>query len=142
MRFVCFAICVFLSTSSLADTLLNKSAAKKLAQDVMNKISKDKTMEALDLVEPYLIIPESEFDVMKNKLAMQQPMIAQRFGKTVGIELIETQEVGSSLLLITYIQKFEKHPMRWKFYFYKPTDSWVLNTFNFDDKMQLMFDGM
>ena len=142
MRFVCFAICVFLSTSSIADTLLNKSAAKKLAQDVMNKISKDKTMEALDLVEPYLIIPESEFDVMKNKLAMQQPMIAQRFGKTVGIELIETQEVGSSLLLITYIQKFEKHPMRWKFYFYKPTDSWVLNTFNFDDKMQLMFDGM
>jgi|TARA_Y100000296_G_scaffold30684_1_gene35641 hypothetical protein len=43
-------------------------------------------------------------------------------------------------MLVVYIQKFERHMMRWKFYFYNPGGGWVLNTFNTDDKISLMFD--
>lgn len=142
MKAIYFVIIIVFSTSSLADTLPSKEAAKELAKSVMDKVSKGKTAEALDLVKPYLIIPEAEFDVMKNQMAMQAPMIEQRFGKTIGVEFAGIEEVGKSLMKILYIQKFEKHLMRWTFYFYKPKNSWVLNTFNTDDKIQYMFNNI
>jgi hypothetical protein len=38
-------------------------------------------------------------------------------------------------MLATFIQKFEKHVMRWRLYFYKPRDKWILNTYSTDDKI-------
>ena len=142
MRAIYLVIFIVFSTPSLADTLPSKEAAKELAKSVMDMVVKGKSAEGLDLVKPYLIIPEAEFDVMKNQLAMQTPVIEQRFGKTIGVELADVEEVGKSLMKVMYIQKFEKHLMRWKFYFYKPKDGWILNTFNTDDKIQLMFSNI
>jgi D-aminopeptidase len=142
MRIWIFVILSVLSSIASSETLPDKEAAKKLAESVMKKVEAGKSAEALDLVKPYLIIPMSEFEVMKNQLAMQAPMIEQRFGETIGVELAEIEDVGESLMLVMYIQKFEKHLMRWKFYFYKPKDGWVLNTFNTDDKIQLMFNNI
>ena len=133
---------IFLSllvTPAYADVLKDKNAAKSLAASVMKKVSEGKTIEGVELVKNYLIVPSAEFEIMKNQIAMQSPMLDQRFGKTIDVELAEIEEVGDSLMLILYIQKYEKHLLRWKFYFYKPKNSWVLNTFNFDDNVQNMF---
>jgi len=124
-----------------ADTLKNKKAAKQLTRSVMEFVGKGEVEKGLMLAKPYLIIPDHEFEGVLNSLRMQMPAIEQRFGKTVGMEFSHVQEVGESLMLVMYIQKFEKHMMRWKFYFYKPTDRWVLNTFNTDDQISLMFNG-
>jgi hypothetical protein len=59
--------------------------------------------------------------------------------KTFGIKISE-KTVGKSLLQIVQIQKFEKHIMRWRFIFYNPGGKWVLSTFNFDDKIQSLFE--
>ena len=139
MRIIAVLIMLILVPNSYADTLKDKQAAKDLVAQVMGKLEKGNTIEGLELVKNYLIIPMSEFEVMKNQISMQTPMMAQRFGVTIGVELAEIEEVGDSLMLITYIQKYEKHLLRWKFYFYKPKDGWVLNTFYFDDKIQMMF---
>ncbi len=140
MKIIVFVILSLVYTSSFAATLPDKDAAKALAASVMHKVAAGKTQEGLDLVKPYLMIPIAEFNVMKNQFTMQAPVIEQRFGKAIGVELVKTEEVGRSLMLIVYLQKFEKHAMRWKFYFYKPKKGWTLNTFNFDDKIQRLFN--
>lgn len=72
-------------------------------------------------------------------MKMTGPAITQRFGKTLSIEAAAIEEVGESLMLVMYLQKFERHVLRWKFYFYKPRQEWVLNTFTFDDQLFSMF---
>ncbi|MFV1983841.1 MAG: hypothetical protein ACC657_09920 [Thiohalomonadales bacterium] len=139
MKIITILMLSLIYSTSFSATLPTKEAAKELAKSVMIKVGQGKTQEGLDLVKPYLIIPVAEFNVMKNQFAMQAPMIEQRFGKSIGIEFAEIEEVGKSLMMVIYLQKFEKHVMRWKFYFYKPKNNWVLNTFNFDDKLQMMF---
>ncbi len=124
---------------SNADTLKSKDEAKKLIQQVMGKVAKGDSEGGIKLLQPYFVIPDHEFEGLLDSLKMQAPAMKQRFGKTIGTELCGIDEVGDSLMLIMYIQKFEKHVMRWKFYFYKPNDKWVLNTFFTDDKIQLMF---
>lgn len=141
MKYVLIILTLLCSNISLADTLKDKDAAKELALSIMEHVGKGEVERGLNLAKPYLIIPDHEFDAVLNILRMQAPAIELRFGKTLGMEFSQVQEVGESLMLVMYIQKFENHMMRWKFYFYKPVDGWVLNTFNTDDKIELMFDG-
>ena len=141
MKYVPLILALLFSSISSADTLKDKEAAKVLARSIMMLVGKGEVENGLKLAKPYLIIPDHEFEGVLNSLRMQAPAIEQRFGKTVGMEFSQVQEVGESLMLVMYIQKFEKHMMRWKFYFYKPVDGWVLNTFNTDDQIQLMFQG-
>lgn len=137
-----FGILIFICCNlSYADTLKDKKAAKELTKSVMELVGKGEQEKGLKLIKPYLIIPEHEFDGLLNSLRMQAPAIEQRFGKVLGAEFFKVEEVGESLMLVMYVQKFEKHIMRWNFYFYKPNETWVLNTFNTDDKIQLMFNN-
>ena len=139
MKILGFLFLLLVFTPVNAATLKDKNAAKVLAASVMQKVGDGKTIEGVELVKDYIIVPLPEFETMKNQIAMQAPMLDQRFGKTLAVELAEIEEVGDSLMLVMYIQKFEKHLLRWKFYFYKPKDGWLLNTFNFDDSIQNMF---
>ena len=122
--------------------LLAHSADLKSKEDVVGFVKTTQTLvasgdviKAIEGLKPYVIIPESEFQVALEQYKMQKPMIDQRFGKTIGTELISVQEQGESLMLATFIQKFEKHVMRWRLYFYKPRDKWILNTYSTDDKI-------
>ncbi len=130
---------VLFSSNILADTLPSKIEAKELAKNVMTEIGKGNMEAGVKLTKPYLVVPEHEFMALIDQMKMQQPMISQRFGKTISVEIAAIEEVGESLMLVLYLQKFDKHVLRWKFYFYKPRNEWVLNTFTFDDKIDAMF---
>ena len=142
MRKIVFLVLLLSSTFVNAEELKDQDAAEQLAKAVMELVAKGETEKGVMLTKPYTIIPDHEFEGMLSALRMQAPMIEQRFGKTIGVELASVEEVGRSLMMVMYIQKFEKHLMRWKFYFYKPKNGWVLNTFNSDDKIQLMFSNI
>jgi len=135
-----FVVFVLVTISVQAATLDSREAARKLTDQVMAKVASGDFNAGLNLMKPYLIIPESEFNVMLEQTKLQLPAIQGRFGKTVGSEFISEKMVGKSLMKIVQIQKFEKHIMRWRFIFYNPGGGWVLNTFNFDDKIHFLFE--
>jgi hypothetical protein len=132
-------ISTLISSNALADTLPSKNEAKELANRVMIEIGKGNMEAGIKLTKPYLIVPEHEYLALVDQMKMQEPVISQRFGKTISVEMAAIEEVGESLMLVLYLQKFDKHVLRWKFYFYKPRDGWVLNTFTFDDQIRSMF---
>jgi len=131
---------LYLSTMLSADTLKSEKQVEELTKNIMAYVGKGETIKGLDLMVPYLIIPKSEFETTKSQFTMQAPMLENRFGKTLSSEYISTEKVGSSLIKILYIQKFEKHVMYWNFYFYKQKDNWMLNTFRSNDKIELLFN--
>ncbi len=140
MRILAVVMFFLMTTVASAATLESKDAAKKLTDQIMAKVASGDIEVGFLLMKPYLIIPESEFNVMVEQTKLQLPAIQGRFGKILGAEFISEKMVGKSLLKIVQIQKFEKHIMRWNFVFYSPNGKWVLNTFNFDDKIYSMFD--
>ncbi len=141
MKYLFVLIALFCMVNvTQAATLDSQEAATKLTNDVMSKISAGDLNGGFLLVKPYLIVPESEFNVMLEQAKLQLPMIQGRFGKSLDAELIKEKMAGKSLLQIVQIQKFEKHILRWTFYFYNPNGKWVLNSFTFDDKMLALFE--
>ncbi len=57
-------------------------------------------------------------------------------GKMHGVELITTKKVTESLVLYSYLLKYDRLPMRITFKFYKPDDTWVLYGFDFDNDLE------
>lgn len=68
----------------------------------------------------------------------QTKMAMGLYGTPVGIEKIREEDLAPSLKRLVYLQKFEKYPVAWEFYFYKPKDTWVIYTLNFKDEIGLL----
>lgn len=68
-------------------------------------------------------------------LKSQTRMAMGLYGKPIGLEKIWEEDLSPSLKRIVYLQKFERYPVVWEFYFYKPGDTWVINTLNFKDQV-------
>ena len=138
-NFILILSFVLFSPASFADTLSSKMKAEELADNVMNAIGSGDMEGGVMMTKPYISVPEYEFLALLDQMKGQQPAISKRFGKTLSVEVASIEEVGESLMLILYLQKFERHVLRWKFYFYKPDSEWRLNTFTFDDQIHKMF---
>jgi hypothetical protein len=54
-------------------------------------------------------------------------------GKYHGYELITTKKFSESFELYSYLIKYDRQPIRFTFKFYRPNDTWVLYSFQFDD---------
>jgi hypothetical protein len=122
-----------------ADTLKSPVEARQLTDRVMAKVGEGDIENGIRLTKPFLIIPPAEFDAMLEQLKLQLPVMSQRFGKSIGAEFIREDKVGENLLRIIQVHRFEKHPMRWSFYFYRGKSGWVLNTFKTDDDIRQLF---
>ena len=130
----------FLAALVHADTLKSEKELQALVKDVMTDISKGETGKGLDLMAPYLIISKNEFEVTKKQILIQEPLLQEQFGKSLSTEYIRTDKVGSSLIRIIYLLKYEKKVMSWTFYFYKPKSQWVLNAFKSDENLEIIFN--
>jgi hypothetical protein len=56
------------------------------------------------------------------------------YGTAIGFEKIQEVDFSGSLKRFTYLQKFERYPVIWEVYFYKPKDTWVINQIVFNDQ--------
>ena len=112
---------------------------RRVTDEVMKKVGEGNIEAGLLTFKHLTIIPESEFDSLVGQTKLQLPIVVGRFGASMGHEFLAEDKIGQSLARITYINRFEKHAMRWVFYCYKGKSGWVINTFRFDDKWPDLF---
>jgi hypothetical protein len=62
------------------------------------------------------------------------------FGNISGFDFVESRSIGLRLVRATYISQGKIFPLRWRFYFYKPENSWRLIDMRVDDKLTGIFD--
>ncbi len=91
-------------------------------------------------MKPYWLLPVSELDGLAAATVTQRASVEARFGESLGYELISQETVGDSLLRFTYLEKNQMHGLRWVFRFYKPRDSWTINSIHWDDSIELLFE--
>jgi hypothetical protein len=128
-------------TMANADALKSEKEIRTLVDSVMQKIVGDDIEGAFKIMQPYLMVSESEFQMAVLNSKSQHSQFFSRYGFTVGHEFIEQKNVGDSLIRITEIEKTEKIVFPWAFYFYKSPKGWVLHSFKWDDKISSLFEG-
>jgi len=123
------------------ETVAGPREARAMTDEVMARVGANDLDAAVQLLKSYTIAPEAEAEVVAGigQLKLQQSMIGQRFGSSLGTEFVREEKVGDSLLRITHLHRFAKHAMRWSFLFYRSDKGWLLDTFAFDDNIVALF---
>ena len=135
-----FIVVGSLVLSSSATPLKSEADTKKLADNFMQLVGKGSYSEAFNLMKPEWPLPVAEIDNLEYKTESQLKMAAERFGKLVGYEYIQSNRIGESYVRYVYIQKFTKHATRWMVVFYRPLDEWKINLIVWDDKPHTLFE--
>lgn len=124
---------------SFSQAIQTPTELRKVTDQIMQQIGKGDFEAGFKLIKPRIIVPVAEFDAMVGQARVQLPAIKQRFGSSFGYEFVEETKRGENLIRYTYIQRFDKHAMRWVFYNYRGKDGWVINSFRFDDQLPAFF---
>ncbi len=138
--FILFIISLSVAVSAYAEPLKSEKDIKKLADDFMSEISKGSYKEGFNMLKPYWPLPETEIINLAYQTESQLKMVADRFGKLLGSEYIQSNRIGVSYIRFIYIQKFANHATRWMIVFYRPIDDWKVNVVVWDDKTHELFD--
>ncbi len=62
------------------------------------------------------------------------------YGKMNDYEIYDNYNVGSNVLVLTYLSRHDVQPLRWRFIFYRPDKTWGLINMGFDDVLLDMLD--
>ena len=62
------------------------------------------------------------------------------FGPMLGFDTVVKKNVGTRLVSYTLLSLGKEFPLRWRFYFYKPQETWRLIDLRVDDRLATMFD--
>ena len=62
--------------------------------------------------------------------------LIKQLGEYKGSEFITERKVGESLILRSYLVKYDLQPIRFTFMYYKPKDRWILYYFYFDSSVE------
>jgi hypothetical protein len=62
------------------------------------------------------------------------------FGPILGYDSVLQKHVGARLVSYTAISLGKEFPLRWRFFFYKPQETWRLIDLRVDDRLSAMFD--
>jgi len=124
------------SVTTLAEeNLKNVRATKRIAENIISQIEQGKVDEAFTQLKIYWPLAPGEIDDLLAHTKEQRKLVKERFGQALSVEFIRTEEVGTSLVRHTFIEKFERHALRWQLSFYKPSNHWIVNTIYWDDKV-------
>ncbi len=139
-RLTVFLAGLCLASPSLwaGETLKDKAAAETLCENIMQQVSASRYKEGLTLAQPYMLTPIEEQEKNISKLEEHGTALEKSLGKSIGWEKVSETAAGTSLMTFTYLQKMERHPLVWQFVFYKPKDTWVLNTYHLNRSLKTL----
>ena len=136
-----FLLALLLSVASQADAqaLLAASDARKLADDIMTSVGAGNLDAALTLARPQLLLPSAEADALLAQVNSQMRSVGDRYGAPRGFDFIRQETAGESLVRLTYIARYERAPIRWRFVFYKGDKAWGMTDLGFDTNRNAVF---
>lgn len=127
-------VAIVLSETAFAD-FLKTEELQSFSEKVMAKVGKGDLDGAFLAMKPYIVIPDAEYETLAVNTRAQRSLAGTRYGSTIGYECLGRETLGLSLAKVTCIEKTEKHALPWRFYFYKAPGGWVLNSFNWSDRL-------
>ena len=117
----------------------NQTDLQKYCESVMDYFQHEKIHDAFILLREQYPFP-ADFDSVELQTVQQWTVIKNRFGKVLDYKLIKMETIqDAGLVKYLYIMRYENSSLRFLFLFYKPDSKWILNSFDFDDKIKELF---
>ncbi len=135
MMVACFAWAEQLQANEFSTT----REVRAKVEEFMKLIVVDEVDEAFQVLKPYWLFPENEWAQLQIETNQKMAMVEPRYGQNLGYVFVREEAVRDTVLRLIYIQMRERHLLQWRFLFYKPNDTWILNACLWDDDIEALF---
>ncbi len=126
--------------SETPPALRTERDVQNLCENALSHIVNGDAGEGIAVLRPYATsISKDDLDSLENHLAGQASTIRDSYGEPIGYLLISKENLKDTILKAVYVVKYQRHLIRWSFIFYKPYDSWILDSINYDDSIEDLF---
>lgn len=122
-----------------AAEMKSPGSAVALTDQAMQRVTSGDFRGGIDLLRPYTTAKGIDLDSMVAQAEINMPTMIERYGKSIGYELLRNDTVGDSLIQLVYLQRLERHAVVWRFILYRGSDGWLINTFSFADEITAAF---
>lgn len=123
-------------SNSCAESLNFKglNEAQSAIESALNLISQDKAEEGLAGLIPYFPIEEDVLEQLLNELSGGHNAAMQALGNPVGFNFVGIRDLKDVIVEVTYLERFEKSVLRWRFYLYKSLSlqTWTFHSIQMD----------
>ena len=120
---------IFLAISFIS---VGQKSPKEIVSNFFTEYKNDGSSKALDdLYSNNEWISRSTDAITKLKQQVES-LNEDYVGKYYGYELIVEKRLSDSFVLMSYLVKFDRQPVRFTFQFYKPDNEWRTHSFKFD----------
>jgi len=96
------------------------------------KIGASGAIDSLYATNDWVNRKTDEISSLKNQI---EGLTEDYVGQYYGYELIVEKKVANSYLLVSYLVKFDRQPIRFTFQFYKPNNEWKIFAFQYDGNL-------
>ena len=120
-------------------SIINPVSAQSDPYEIVEKFfksyeTKGSSMALEELYATNLWMRKSEDAILKLKNQMEG-LTEDFIGSYHGYEFITEKQASESFILLTYLVKFDRQPIRFSFQFYKPQDTWRVHSFQYDGNL-------
>ncbi len=102
------------------------------------------SLKAADYVNAYEnFLGDSPLGEQKEKMSAFISRTQEAFGLYGSLhdyELYDNYPIGSNVIVLTYLTRHQRQPLRWRFIFYRPEKTWILTNMGFDDVLLDLLD--
>ena len=123
----------------IVQAMASMDAAMALSGRMMRSIETGNIREALTLGLPHTVITAEQIEALIQQVEQQKPVMGERYGKSVGYELIRNDTIHDALIRAIFLHRFERHAVVWQLLWYRGKDGWVLSNISYTDQLPQLF---
>lgn len=125
------------ATILLATSALSAEQYDNIPAQFFKEFSEKKYADSIDTLLKYQkIAPATDsFELKRNFIGSVNTLGDYRYN-----ELITKREIGTRYVVLYYIIGMDKKPMSMRLSLYKPSNEWIIKSFNFDSDVDKMPD--
>lgn len=125
-------VCLFFASATFS------ISAQEKAEDVTNEFfnlyenkSSDEAVDYVFATNKWLNSDKTTIDGIKAQLKKGISIIGQYYG----YELIEKKDLGGNYVMLSYMLRYDRQPIKFMFILYKPNQKWQIQNLKFDDRL-------
>ena len=138
-KFIAGLLAALFAFSVQAVELKTPEEARDYANQIILDVGQSRLNEAWAKMKSNSTIPPGRIDAFANNYAQAVQQTLKYYGPSIGMELVNAELSGESVLRLTYLIKYDVTGVSWFMTFYKGREKWVLTDFNYDINMNSIF---
>ncbi len=132
-------VCALFCASGFAKSFKSPKVAEKEISKAINFFANGQSQSGADLLKPYTNLSDESIERLVVDSDENWSEFLSKFGRNLGVELIDIDTEGSSLAQLVHVVRLEDYPIIFRTTLYRNDEGWKIIAFSYNAEPEELF---